>query len=256
MTRGVRRAVLVASAVALGVLLAGCAGRRARETTTPPAPAPESAPAPGEPSPRGAGVIHVVRAGETLWRIARTYGVPLDDLARENGIADPTRIEIGQPIFVKGARTVLEVPPLEPDRPEPGLEPEDEALPLLEGPWIWPVEGPVSSRFGEPRGASRHAGIDISTEEGTRVRAARDGVVVFSGTRGAYGRLVIIDHGEGYATWYAHNRENHVSAGERVRQGDVIGRAGRSGNASGVHLHFEIRRKGRALDPMLFLPAR
>jgi len=75
-------------------------------------------------------------------------------------------------------------------------------------------------------------------------------VVTFSGYRGAYGRLVIIDHGNGYSTYYAHNTSNLVSSGQRVSQGQTIATMGVSGNATGSHLHFEIRRNGRPVNPM------
>ncbi len=251
MTRARRAALLL-----LLALIASAAGCRRRG----PEPVPPSSPAPIEQAPDSAhpefdeqsqGVVHVVRPGETLWRIAHTYGVDLAELAAANGISDPTRIEVGQPVFVAGAARVLEIPPSKPAGSD-----DQEAIVPLAGEWGWPVDGPVTSRFGEPRGKSRHQGIDISTDEGAPVRAARDGTVVFAGKRGNYGLLVIIDHGEGYATWYAHNRHNDVRTGDSVRGGALIARAGRTGNASGVHVHFEIRRKGRPLDPLLFLPSR
>ena len=84
--------------------------------------------------------------------------------------------------------------------------------------------------------------------------AARSGRVVFSGRRGDYGLLVILEHDEGFSSWYAHNSRVLVESGQRVREGEVIAKSGRTGRASGTHLHFEIRHRGKPLDPLTFLP--
>jgi len=118
------------------------------------------------------------------------------------------------------------------------------------GNFIWPTaSGRVTSYYG-PRWGGFHSGIDIASSRGTPVYAADSGVVTYSGYRGNYGRLVIIDHGNGYTTYYAHNSSNNVSTGQRVSQGQTIAYMGNTGNASGSHLHFEIRRNGSTLNPM------
>ncbi len=193
-------------------------------------------------------VVHVVRRGETLWRIARSYGVPLLELARANGIADPSRIRAGQRLTIPGASRTS-APRHFPARrlPETGRTSAATA-------WGWPVKGPVSSRFGARRGRGSHAGIDILVPGGTPVLAARDGRVRFSGRRGAYGYLVVVDHDGDFASWYAHNSKNLVRTGTVVRRGDVIARSGATGNATAPHVHFELRRFDRPLDPLVFLP--
>lgn len=118
------------------------------------------------------------------------------------------------------------------------------------GRFVWPAaSGRVSSYFG-PRGGGFHSGIDIASSSGTPIYAADGGVVTYSGYRGAYGRLVIIDHGNGYSTYYAHNTSNLVRSGQRVSQGQTIATMGVTGNATGSHLHFEIRRNGSPVNPM------
>lgn len=124
-----------------------------------------------------------------------------------------------------------------------------------ESRFVWPVEGRVSSPFGMRRGRE-HDGIDISAPRGTPVCAASDGKVIFSGRINGYGNIIILKHGGNYFTAYAHLSQTGVSKGDKVRQGKVIGRVGRSGRASSPHLHFEIRKKTTAYDPLRILPDR
>jgi len=112
-----------------------------------------------------------------------------------------------------------------------------------------PVAAPVGDRFG-PRGDRFHAGLDLPAPEGTRVRAAAGGRVVFAGHTGSgYGNLVVIAHGGGVRTRYAHLERFGVRAGEAVAAGAVIGRVGEAGDATGPHLHFEVLVRGRNADP-------
>jgi murein DD-endopeptidase MepM/ murein hydrolase activator NlpD len=128
---------------------------------------------------------------------------------------------------------------------------------------VWPLatdgSGMLSSVYGErlhPVGGDPrfHAGLDLRARAGTPVYAAAEGVVAASESSGAYGNVVILDHGGGLRTLYAHHRENLVRAGERVRRGQPIGLVGRSGNATGDHLHFEVRWKDGTVDPRTVLP--
>jgi murein DD-endopeptidase MepM/ murein hydrolase activator NlpD len=100
-----------------------------------------------------------------------------------------------------------------------------------------------------------HDGIDISAPRGTAVRAAAAGRVLYSDRLRGYGNLVILDHGDGFATVYAHNTRNDVSAGERIAAGQVIATVGETGQTSGPHLHFEVREDNVARDPLAYLPA-
>ena len=125
------------------------------------------------------------------------------------------------------------------------------------GIFAWPLEGnwSITSRFGwrnDPfTGVRRfHDGIDIGAPNGTPILAMADGVVAFSGWAGGYGNFILIDHGSGYRTAYAHNSRNAVVVGQTVVQGQVIGYVGTTGSSTGYHLHFEIIRNGVPVDPL------
>jgi murein DD-endopeptidase MepM/ murein hydrolase activator NlpD len=125
-------------------------------------------------------------------------------------------------------------------------------------PSLWPVMGRITSRFGErldPFGGEGefHTGLDIASFYGDEVRAAADGVVIWTGTREGYGRVVIIDHGFGITTWYAHLSAYDTQEGMRVKRGDVIAQEGDSGRATAPHLHFEVRINNAPVNPWPYL---
>jgi len=124
--------------------------------------------------------------------------------------------------------------------------------PLLRSPipLVWPVLAPVGDRFG-PRGRAFHAGIDLLAPRGTPVLAAGPGTVTWAGRRaGGWGRLVVVRHPDGVRTLYAHLASIAVRVGEEVSGGAILGRVGASGDATGPHLHFEVRVRGAAIDPL------
>lgn len=116
----------------------------------------------------------------------------------------------------------------------------------------WPVRGTVTSGYGM-RWGRLHAGIDIAAPEGTPVAAAADGKVIFAGWAGGYGNLVLIAHGDGIVTAYAHLASIAVGQGARVSRGSVVGTVGSTGHSTGPHLHFEVRVNGTPVDPMAYL---
>ena len=116
----------------------------------------------------------------------------------------------------------------------------------------WPVSGPVVSGFGM-RWGRMHEGIDITCPTGTAVRAAAAGTVIYAGWLGGYGNLVVVDHGGGLSTAYAHNSAFASSLGQTVAAGEVIAYAGSTGDSSGPHVHFEVRVNGSAVDPLGYL---
>lgn len=125
-----------------------------------------------------------------------------------------------------------------------------EAAATLPSGWPLPGDiGVVSSSFGAPRGRSTHQGVDFRAPRGTKVVATADGVVAFAGRSGDYGRMVVVDHGNGWETRYAHLHRIKVEKGDRVRRGRKLGTVGHSGNAGGNHLHYEVRRGGVPIDP-------
>ncbi len=118
---------------------------------------------------------------------------------------------------------------------------------------VWPLRGPVTSPFGS-RWGRLHAGIDISAGTGTPIRAAKAGTVIFAGVMGGYGNTVIIDHGGGFSTLYAHQSRLGTNDGASVGQGEVVGFVGSTGHSTGPHLHFETRVGGSPQNPMRYLP--
>jgi murein DD-endopeptidase MepM/ murein hydrolase activator NlpD len=117
---------------------------------------------------------------------------------------------------------------------------------------VWPCDGVVVSGFGM-RWGRMHEGIDIGCAYGTPNRAAAAGTVIYSGWLGGYGNLVVIDHGNGLSTAYAHASSLLVAVGQSVSQGETVSLVGSTGNSSGPHLHFEVRVNGQAVDPLLYL---
>jgi murein DD-endopeptidase MepM/ murein hydrolase activator NlpD len=127
------------------------------------------------------------------------------------------------------------------------------------GVMSWPADGPITSPFGwrvHPIfGTQRfHSGIDIGADYGEPVRAADGGVVLTADWMGGYGKVIIIDHGGGISTLYAHNSELVVGEGQRVYKGQVVARIGSTGYSTGPHLHFEVRQNGSPVSPMGYLP--
>lgn len=116
----------------------------------------------------------------------------------------------------------------------------------------WPMYGRITSGFG-PRWGRFHEGIDIAGATGASVRAAAAGVVRQSGWVGGYGKLVVLDHGDGLATYYGHNSQLLVTRGMSVERGQVISKVGSTGDSTGPHVHFEVRLHGQAKNPFLWL---
>lgn len=117
----------------------------------------------------------------------------------------------------------------------------------------WPLRGPVTSGFG-PRWGRLHAGLDIGAGSGTPIRAAKAGEVIFAGSYSGYGNTVIINHGGGFTTLYAHQSRLGARDGASVSQGEVIGFVGSTGHSTGPHLHFETRVNGSPQNPRRYLP--
>lgn len=126
---------------------------------------------------------------------------------------------------------------------------------LAATPNYWPYNGRITSSFGwrtnpiTKKGKEFHEGIDIAGSYGSAIRAAGDGIVTFAGYKGAWGRLVIVSHGYGYVSYYAHNSSILVKKGERVEKGQTISRMGSTGRSTGTHLHFGVSSNGKWINP-------
>jgi murein DD-endopeptidase MepM/ murein hydrolase activator NlpD len=132
----------------------------------------------------------------------------------------------------------------------------NETVSYAKGPLVWPVNGDVTSGYGVRRSAftgeiGAHEGVDLAANHGDPVKACWDGKVIFSGEQEGYGKLVVLDHGDGWRSYYGHNSANAAQVGDVVRAGSFIARAGSTGNSTGTHVHFELRHNDAAVDPML-----
>lgn len=210
--------------------------------------------------PQGKGVYHTVKKGQTLWRICHAYGADLTEVARANGISDPTSIKVGQKIWIPGAERTIDVPPAPglggtgPVVSRSGVPPNPRAS---RGTLASPVAGGIiTSTFGMRNGTA-HEGLDFSAPVGTPVLAADDGKVVYSddSIRG-YGNMIIIKHAGNLTTVYAHNRVNLVKTGQLVKKGQKIAEVGQTGrvNAKGGVCHFEVRVGEKPVNPKYYLP--
>jgi len=197
------------------------------------------------PPPRRGGTTHTVRSGENLYRIGKRYGVPAEVIQEANGIGDVTTLSVGQKLWIPPAGSARGGASLQ-DRVRAEARAEQGIR------FRWPVRGKLTSKYGARRGS--HEGIDIAAAKGTQVVAAEAGKVVFAARMGDYGKMVVIKHAGNFRSVYAHVRRFHVKKGHFVESGQRIAEVGTTGNASGPHLHFEIRDRDRPRDPMLYLP--
>ncbi len=205
-------------------------------------------------SPAVSGLVHSVARGETLWSISRRYGVELEDLVRANRISDASRIEVGERIRIPPTAGAGYRPEEERPLKERTTAPVSEEAALSDA-FIWPVQGKVISAFGMRRSSTINKGIDIQAPEGAQVLAARGGRVSFVHEQmPGFGRTIILDHGEGFATVYAYIGEILIQPGQIVSQRQVIARVGKSGRAQVPALHFEIRRNQKPQNPFYYLP--
>ncbi len=203
--------------------------------------------------------VHVVRPGDTLSAIAARYGIRLGDLLALNPGVEPRRLRVGmrirlvagEPVRAAEGRARRELDRVRRAAAIP-------APPLSGKGFLWPVQGEVIARFGRRPNGLRNDGINIAAPEGTPVRAAEAGVVVYAGEAiPAFGRMLIIRHAGGYLTAYAHNRVLLVTVGDVVRRGQIIARVGKSGEVARPQLHFQIRKGRSPQDPLALLgPAR
>jgi lipoprotein NlpD len=207
-----------------------------------------------------------VKKGDTLYSIGKRFGVDHKLLARRNHIGWPYTIYVGQRLSLTRTAAKPKYMPIPKSRkPTKSVKKaaSKKSSPSHRQPAIkgsvklrWPLNAKVTSRFGR-RGSRMHDGIDIGAKEGTPIRAAAAGEVVYSDQRlSGYGKLIIIRHSRDMFTAYAHNQRNLVRKGSRVKSGAVIARVGRTGRTSGSHLHFEVRRGSTPVDPLAYLPRR
>lgn len=233
--------------------------------------------------------LYRVRRGDNLLSIARTHSVDCKVLAQLNGIDDPDRIQAGQRIRIPNPRTGAAKKETPTDRgllqglavalqqqPSPSRTAEwplggglEEGLDWIDTVWIlpspteddedgwqWPLDGTITLSYGSKDADGFHHGLDIAAPAGEPIRAAEDGRVVFAGWRQVYGQTVVINHGNGMASLYAHASRLLVEEEDQVSAGQEIALVGNTGNSRGAHLHFEIYQNGKTVNPARYLPAR
>jgi murein DD-endopeptidase MepM/ murein hydrolase activator NlpD len=234
-----------------------------------------------------AGRYHQVGQGETGIAIARAYGVGWADIIALNGLAEPFVLRVGQRLMLptyaapparqsieqRAAAFKLDIASIlsggEPAQPE-GQSPAAPAataarkLPptaavampaSFAGGFGWPATGRLLARFGPTGKGQVNQGVNIALPQGSEIKAAADGVVAYVGDGvNAYGGLILIRHGGGWATAYGHASALLVSRGQAVKRGQVVARSGQSGFAEQPQLHFEIRQNSRPVDPLKHLP--
>ncbi len=207
------------------------------------------------------GATAVVQRGQSVYRIATENGITALDLALWNAIPPPYTIHPGQRLrLYPGGQGVVATRPASPPKTPPKARPRDPVPTPVVVPstsklaWRWPADGNVVGTYagGDPT----RQGIDIAGKGGQPVRAAADGVVVYSGSGlVGYGELVIVKHDDQWLSAYGHNRARLVNEGQLVKAGQQIAEMGRSGAARDM-LHFEIRYNGKPVDPQQYLPGR
>lgn len=218
-------------------------------------------------SGQGQTIKVIVKADDTLNSIAAAYDTDWHVIVAMNRAKLSEGLREGQELIIKPGPAAK----IKEHQDDQQLAEEDDTadedlsfLPirkkgLLDGPrsteppqLVFPVEGGISSKFGKRR-RRLHKGIDIAANVGTPIVAAAEGEVIFSGRQRGYGSTVVIDHGQ-FMTLYAHASKLIARTGDKVRQGDFIAKVGRTGNARGAHLHFELRNTdNKPIDPLPYL---
>ncbi len=235
-------------------------------------------------SEQAAGTRHEVRAGETLYSIARTYNVPHTEIAALNGIDPNTMVQTGQVLRIpgKGGPAATQVAVLTPSQTPPVVSDADPAMGQPQAPAVaapsapvtpapqqaavtteapaatqgasgfrWPLRGAIVAGFGKQADGERNDGINLAAPAGTPVQAAENGKVIYAGNElEGYGNLVLIQHADDWVSAYAHNSTLMVSRGDTVQRGQTIAAVGNTGSVQQPQLHFELRRGSTPVDPL------
>jgi murein DD-endopeptidase MepM/ murein hydrolase activator NlpD len=200
------------------------------------------------------GLIHTVKSGETIYSVAKKYGIEAQaivDFPFNNFVNDETfALAIGQTLVIPdGMMPQQDLWSTRTPTLARVLTPDAGAVSAT-GSWTWPASGHISQPF-----RAWHKGLDVANKSGGPILAADAGVVTVAGwpDNSGYGNRVVVDHGNGYQTLYAHLSRISVTAGQRVNQGDKLGDMGSTGRSTGTHLHFEVRSPNGNLDPQSVL---
>lgn len=247
-----------------------------------------NAPAPA-PAPKNVASVYTVKRGDTLSKIARAHSISLQDLQSANSTAKSNRLSLGQKLNIPGAAGVasdapvrlassnanIPLPAVNParnapvskapvkpsiaaPRPQNKVAAHTKSLPKPEpmagNQFRWPVKGRIVAGFGARPSGKHNDGINVAVPKGTSIKAAENGVVAYAGSElEPYGNLILIRHANNWVTAYAHNDQLLVKRGDTVRRGQIIGKAGQSGNVSQPQLHFELRKGSKPVNPLSYM---
>ncbi|MDA7949004.1 MAG: peptidoglycan DD-metalloendopeptidase family protein [Hyphomicrobiaceae bacterium] len=230
---------------------------------------------------------YAVRRGDSPSKIARAHGIPTEDLLSANGLSKRSILRIGQelkipeqappaantapePVRVASRGPSVPIPISNPAREKPVTAVVPKAAPkkkvaartaslpapepMTANQFRWPVRGRIMSGFGKKPNGKHNDGINVAVPKGTAVKAAENGVVAYAGSElEPYGNLILIRHSNNWVTAYAHNDKLLVKRGDTVRRGQVISKAGQSGNVSQPQLHFELRKGSKPVNPLSYM---
>ncbi len=184
--------------------------------------------------------LYIVKKGDTLYSISRKFNLDISTLAKNNQLKPPYHLKIRQKLKVAGNFA----------RQRRDTSKTIKAPPARKGKFISPAKGRLISSYGVKANGVHNDGINIAMPVGTNIRAAENGVVVYTGNAlEGYGNLILLKHADNYITAYAHIKSFSVKVGHKVKRGQIIGQSGKTGNVRQPQLHFEIRKGVRALNP-------
>ena len=222
---------------------------------------------------------HTVAHGETVYSIGRAYKMNPNAIIAANNLGSPDTIKVGQRLVIpSGSAAAVQQPASKPQvtvaapTAKPAEQPKEtktaavapakpvtsDALPtpvaMTSSTFRWPVRGRVISSFGDKSDGEANDGINISVPEGASIRAAENGVVAYAGNElQGWGNLILVKHADNWVSTYAHNSTLLVKRGDKVTRGQIIARAGKTGNVSAPQLHFELRHQSKPVDPLRHL---
>ncbi|MEL7543664.1 MAG: LysM peptidoglycan-binding domain-containing protein [Pseudomonadota bacterium] len=225
------------------------------------------------PAPISNGDTYRVQPGDSLYAIARATGHKANDIAAVNGITDPSIISVGQVLRLPAGGGTFAAAPSQTYKAQPrktrrvasidksaGISNDSfapikpKARPVNTTSFRWPARGRIISRFGGKLASGNNDGINLAVPEGTSVKSVEDGVVAYAGSElKGYGKLLLIRHKDDWVSAYAHNSKLLVKRGDRIRRGQTIAKAGRTGSVDRPQVHFELRKGSKPVDPLKYL---
>lgn len=197
------------------------------------------------------GVLHAVASGDTVLGLAKKYNAKPEEIIAYNNLGEDAGLSIGQKIIVpEGYLAPRQAPKIVAQNTPTSRDAENEQVPAPQQSSGSGFGWPTASRHLSQYFKNGHTGIDIDNRSRPPVFAAQNGTVEFAGWLGGYGNLIIVNHGGGLSTYYAHLEKFYVSPGTKITKGEAIGKMGSTGHSTGPHVHFEVRRYGKPVNPL------